>query len=882
MSSTKSLVRVTPKRPCRHCGKDDWCYYFSNSGLEVCNRDQIATGWKASGKSDENGQPYLYKEEAPKSKPKIVSTQRYYYPDRQGEPLARVTVIRYEDAPKRVFRQGRKNGKWVNSSSHIDRHEIPIYKYAEIREAIKDGLQIFFVEGEKCADILWSLGIPATTNFGGSNALQDSDLEDLKGANLVICPDCDEPGIKLAEKVREAFLDSQWLYAFPEHRSWSKETLPKSDGSDVYDWVTEKKLSAENIYDAIEPYRGDFRPNDKPLMAPEAEQHYTEKAIDALYSDGHYIAIEEDLYKFNGKYYEKILFKNERRRIADWGRSTPVPVGVDRWKHSHANPASVNNIWAWVLIRFGVDRTQVDPPGLPLANGILEVKFKGRTATWELTPHSPNKLFTYLIDVEYNPEAKTDGVDTLLTCLDPPEREIFLRTLAASLDLNTFRAKTKHTIKALLLHGEGSNGKDSLRAVTSLLFSQSMVNSDFQDFKNYDQGNQNSLVSLINSKICWSSENSKFISLENCQSLKKAITGEPLTVKYLYENPQEINPGAVFLFNCNEPPSLSGGSEAIIRRWALLRFNKVFKKNADPRYNEIEADQRFRYDDEFLKTEVASGLLNKILERLPIVLKEGIDYQVVDENIKELQEESNHLWGFVKDLGIVEKPGAKLYIKDLWNDLREWYRQTDTIEVIHEGTDYEKEVFHDQLNPYDKTVKRSNQLYKAFKEMFPKIKKDSEKSNQSRKNQTYFLGLTKSTSLTSFPDTVGVLTSPLTSFKEVSKEAGMQSGREKEVKEVKCLETVPDEKLAIELIKRFSDFSPELQQNFTKELNELYNSLTSESKSEPRGEPVKVRFKGEIFAVKKTYSDQYVLTYPGQEKTVCMPQQDKCEVIEWG
>ncbi len=771
MSTNKSQITVTSKRPCRHCGKTDWCYYFIDSGLEVCNRGNVAPGWLTSKKQDANGNPYLYEEEAPKAKPKIVKTQRFLYTDREGQPLARVCRHNFDDGSKKPFRQGLKNGRWVNSCKHIPRENIPIYRYVEIQKAIADGLQIFWVEGEKCADILWLLGIPATTNFGGSGQLKESDLLDLEGANLVICPDQDKPGLKLAERVYEYYPHSAWLYANPDSKGWQPEWVLSGNGYDIADWIIEEKLTKKQILDAIEIYRGKLLPDDTQLIAPEAEYHYTEKAIEALYSQGHYIALEDNLYKFNGKFYEKLLPKKEQRKIADWARSNPVPAQGDRWKFSQATPSHISNIWNWLIIRFGVDRTEVDPPGLNLSNGVLQISIKGKKVEWELTPHSPKKLYTHLIDVEYNPKANSNGVEKLLTCLDSPEQEIFLRTLAASLDLKTFRAKTKHTIKALLLHGEGNNGKDSLRAVTSLLFSESMVNSDFQDFKNYDQGNQNSLVSLVNAKICWSSENSQFISLENCQSLKKAITGEPLTVKYLYENPQEINPCSIFLFNCNEPPSLSGGSEAILRRWGILRFNKVFKSNPDARYGELEADQRFRYDDDFLRTEIAPGLLNKILERLPLVIQDGIDYDCVKENIQELQEESNHLWGFVRDFGIVERPGSKLYVKELWSDLKQWYINTGTLEVVEDNYGKTKETWHDQVNPFDKSIKGPNQIYKAFKKMFPKIKKDSEKEDRIRKNQTYLIGLAKTASH-SFPRLpVRAVASPFASHWEAVGEA---------------------------------------------------------------------------------------------------------------
>ncbi len=882
MHSTKSRITVTSKRPCRHCGKPDWCYYFPESGLEVCNRGEIATGWLASNKSDANGNPYLYKEEAPKRKPKIVSTQRHLYTDRQGKPLARVTVNRYEDAPKKVFRQGKKKGKWVNSCQHIDRSEIPIYKYIEIRKAIEDGLQIFWVEGEKCADILWSLGIPATTNFGGSGQLQESDLLDLDGANLVICPDCDVPGIKLAERVYFNYPHSAWLYAFPENRGWSKETLPKSDGIDIYDWVTEKKLTAENIYDAVEIYRGDFRSNDKPLMAPEAEQHYTEKAIDALYSDGKYIAIEDDLYKFNGKYYEKLEPVTERRRISDWCSVTAISIGANRWKHTLANAAALNNIWAWVLIRFGVAPTEIDPPGLNLNNGILQVKATKSSVNAKLIPHDPKYFYTYCVEVNYNPKADDFDVNRLLQCLEAGQRLILLRTLAASLDLAAVRKSKGREVKALLLTGTGNNGKDSVRELCQTLFGEVMVSLSVGDFQQYDQGRKFPLSKLANCRISWSSENTKFSGLDNLQSLKAAITGDTIDIEQKNQPEYQIQPESVFLFNCNEPPSLIGGSEAIKSRWGILHFGKTYKKNANPKHGEIEADPRFRYDPDFLRESVAPAFLNKIIEQVPLLLKEGIDYSPTDEAFEELQAQSNHLWGFAQDIGLQYQTDGKVYIKDLWHDLKEWYKATGTLEVFDDGYGKEKVIWHDQTNPYDKTLKAPNQIYKRFLELFPKVKNLKETTVKERRGQSYLSGIAKIASIASISHYDLDTASTTASINRGKIEATTTQYREGEAIEAISLHSVSDEKLLCEVIKRFSDFSPKLQQNFTKELNELYNSLNSEPKSEPKGEPTKVRFNGEVFAIKKTYGDQYVLTYPGQKDTVCMPPQDKCEVIEWG
>ena len=404
------------------------------------------------------------------------------------------------------------------------------------------------------------------------------------------------------------------------------------------------------------------------------------------------------------------------------------------------------------------------------------------------------------------------------------------------------------------------------------------------DFQSYDQGRKFPLAKLAHARLSWSSENTKLASLENSSSLKAAITGDPIDIEQKNQSEYTIEPETIFLFNCNEPPSLIGGTEAILSRWSIVTFDKVYKKNADIKHGEIEADPRFRYDPEFLRKNVVPAFLNKILEQFPLLLRDGIDYSPTKEAFKELQEENNHLWGFVRDMGVVEKPGEKLYIKDMWNDLREWYKATGTMEVFDDGYGKEKVVWHDQNNPYDKTLKASNQIFTAFKKMFPKIKKIREKVDLAHKGQWYLLGITKIASLASLSVTEQDTASLRLHCSEAVGEAVTQSQQASEPSEAICLHSVSHEKLLHEVIKRLSYLSPEMRQNLIKELQNVNSNspsnLPSQVPNQYIGEPKKVKFKGEIFSVKKMVGSQLVLTYPGQNKTICMPDISKCEILE--
>jgi len=258
-NTSRGLLRVSKASPCLHCGKPDWCYSIGE--LSVCNRDQPpAPGWEATSKTDKDGKIYY----APIQQKKAIrprQTRYWEYPARDGSPLVR--VVRFDDG------KGGKDGKgtadwtqqswgkckrtrqmgWIGGLQGIAREDIPIYRYAEIQQAIANNELIYLVEGEACADIFWKLGLAATCNIGGSEKWRSSDTSDLQGAKVVIVPDRDEPGIKHAEVLHQEFPDALWLYPYPNSKAW--ENLPKSKGLDIADWIDQHQITADDIKVAI-------------------------------------------------------------------------------------------------------------------------------------------------------------------------------------------------------------------------------------------------------------------------------------------------------------------------------------------------------------------------------------------------------------------------------------------------------------------------------------------------------------------------------------------------------------------------------------------------------------------------------------------------------
>lgn len=119
----------------------------------------------------------------------------YDYTDAAGELLFQ--AVRYE--PK-DFRQRRPDGRggWIWKKG-----EQVLYRLREVLEAPI----VFVVEGEKDVEILRDWGFVATTNAGGAQApWLPQYTEALRGREVILIPDADEPGRRRVLRIARALL----------------------------------------------------------------------------------------------------------------------------------------------------------------------------------------------------------------------------------------------------------------------------------------------------------------------------------------------------------------------------------------------------------------------------------------------------------------------------------------------------------------------------------------------------------------------------------------------------------------------------------------------------------------------------------------------------
>jgi putative DNA primase/helicase len=198
------------------------------------------------------------------------------YQDGDGNLLFQ--KVRNPPGSKTRFYCRRPNGQhggWINDTKGIKQK--PLYRWPEVLAAMELEREIAIVEGEKDADNLWRIGIPATCNFDGAAAENAAPKwkaeysEQLRGARLVVFNDNDAPGYAHADTICRLSLGiAKRVRRLDLARHWPD--IPK--GGDVSDWLaiggehTAEKLKAliESAPDYVPPEQKDEPPtNDAPI-----------------------------------------------------------------------------------------------------------------------------------------------------------------------------------------------------------------------------------------------------------------------------------------------------------------------------------------------------------------------------------------------------------------------------------------------------------------------------------------------------------------------------------------------------------------------------------------------------------------------------------------
>jgi 5S rRNA maturation endonuclease (ribonuclease M5) len=271
-------------------------------------------------------------------KPKMNIIAEYKYVDANGRLLYQVVRLDPKD-----FRQRRPDpkskGGWTWNLKGVQR---VLYRLPQVRKAVIGGQTVFVVEGEKDADNLARLGLAATTNPGGAGKWSRDYSEALRGANVVVLPDNDEPGQQHAAKVARSLRGKA-----ASVRVVNLPDLPPK--GDVSDW-----LAAGGTREQLESL----------AAAPEQQpQDDGESREDEGEDDEREETQAQALIRLAA---EAVLFHDVERRAC-----ATVPVG----DHQETLPVRSSDFKRWLVRAFY--RTREKPPSataLSDALGLIEAK----------------------------------------------------------------------------------------------------------------------------------------------------------------------------------------------------------------------------------------------------------------------------------------------------------------------------------------------------------------------------------------------------------------------------------------------------------------------------------------------------------------------------
>gem|GEM_PF-4590102 len=578
---------------------------------------------------------------------------------------------------------------------------------------------VFLCEGEKVSNSITSFGLLGICNLGGANKWKDHYTKILKelDLNVVLVPDCDQPGIKsmknIESKLSKGGIKTSWLLPFDGNKMW--DNPPKSHGLDFADWIKYIEgfdISADILKQFVKN-KFDYEEDGNNNSGNSYVKSKILNSLNDIFSEPT-ICVDDSLYIWRGTHYEYVSTGEVKKIIWDYLETTPVERTVNGRKllMLDPNPADVDRLHSAACSKFFIKPSALHDGGINCRNGLLKIDWTDANNPKPiLLPHDPTQYYTYCSDVVYDPEAKTDQLDKLMECLDPKYAKIFFQVIGVALDFRKVRELTGRAVRALLMSGFGSNGKDSLKTVLSLIIGN-MADVSFQDFKEYDSGRKFPLTKLKNATVNWASENLP-VNLAALQSIKAAITGEILSYEKKGRNEESMVPNAINLFNVNAVPEINN-MDALLTRFAEIRFEKTYA--AMPKAGELKAEPKFRYNYKFLTNEVCPAFLNRMVEGLIATVKDGIDYSPTDHLTQKMKQKTDHLWLFAEECGLGMGDG-EVTTKEIWNKLEEWYIESDILEIDN----MQRKVYFGGEKRKDSPVKSISQVKTRFQKLFPKV-----------------------------------------------------------------------------------------------------------------------------------------------------------------
>lgn len=485
-----------------------------------------------------------------------------------------------------------------------------LYNLPDIKRARDNGLTVYLCEGEKDADSVADLGLVSTTaphgagkNEDPGKKWKDSYTESLRGLDVVIFADNDEPGIKFAQAVAaklSGVASSVKVVEFPELQT----------SGDVTDYL--QSHSGDELLAKVEASPLFVLPQDVKLF--DLDEFGNGQRF-AYYSNGRtkYCSSLKEWLSFNGKVWKVDTVLSERlaKEVINLIPKESIFHPSEKQQKAFESFVSKSKKWNGIIHTLNCARSeremQVEAADLDVhpsisgqslfnaSNGTIDL----RTGT--LRPFSKEDYLTKISPVDFIPDAQAPRWEQFL-------REIFNgdKELIEWLQCFLGYVMTGESCLRLfaVLHGSGRNGKSTLVETVSRIFGEDYAKglpTQSLYAKREEKETAPELTRMIGARLGYASEGKENEKL-NTGMVKRFTGDEKMTARGLYSAPIDFQPQFTVLFSTNHKPKIDDTTNSIWDRTRLIPFTRRFTDA------EVDPSLRKKLLDE------SSGILNWLVE----------------------------------------------------------------------------------------------------------------------------------------------------------------------------------------------------------------------------------------------------------------------------
>ena len=344
---------------------------------------------------------------------------------------------------------------------------------------------------------------------------------------------------------------------------------------------------------------------------------------------------------------------------------------------------------------------------LNLENGLLNVE------TEEFIEHTPKKIISIRIPIEYNPKSVCTGINNFLSEIVAKKDIPILEEIAGYCLYRRYFIK-----KGFLFNGGGDNGKGIYLAILRKLLGKE--NYSTISLQRLSSSSDRFSSSFLVDKMANIYGDLSSEGLKDTGTFKMLTGGDSI--------PAEIKGGGLFtfinfaklIFSANTIPDTDDITDAYMDRWIIIDFPYKFVSRTE---EELKESEKIKINEELLLDKITtpnemSGFLNVALKALKRLLtNREFSYSInTEENKDRYKRKSNVIYGFVKNCCEIE-PEGQISKADIYNVYIEYckVKKQPAVEIFKFGKELQKNISIIETHPYSDDLGKQVKAWKGLR-----------------------------------------------------------------------------------------------------------------------------------------------------------------------